>query len=76
MSEELIIDDAFGANQILKDMAPHTHYIDIRIRLNGEYYWFEGDFLKHVLPHVTFKRLDHEITATLEGHKETTPIDG
>ena len=64
------IDDNFGANQLLKDVVPQTHYIDIRIRLNGEYYWFEGNFLKQVLPHVQFNRIDHDISATLADCKQ------
>ena len=64
-------DDNFGAKQLLKDIAPQAHMIDIRVRLNGEYYWFEGDFLKQILPHVHFNRIEKDISATLEGHKQT-----
>lgn len=65
------IDDNFGCNQLLKDIAPHSHFIDIRVRFNGKYYWFEGNFLKHVFPFVNFKRIDNDgITSTLESHEE------
>lgn len=25
-----------------------AHYVDIRVRINGEYEWHEGDWLKHL----------------------------
>jgi hypothetical protein len=28
--------------------AKHAHYVDIRIRINGEFVWFEGDWIKHI----------------------------
>jgi hypothetical protein len=67
---DIKIDDNFGSNQILKDIASQTHMIDIRVRMDGKYYWFEGNFLKHVLPYVTFNRLEHDISATLKGHEQ------
>ena len=64
-------DDNFGSKQLLKDVAPHCHMIDIRIRLNGKYYWFEGDFLKQIFPHVHFNQIDNDgIKATLDSHEE------
>lgn len=46
--------DDFGANQLLKEISNNAHYIDIRVRLNGKFYWFEGDFLKRILQEVDF----------------------
>lgn len=66
----LCVDDLFGANQLLKDIAPQSHTIDIRVRLNGKYYWFEGDFLKQILPSVKFKRIEHNTQTTLDDHRE------
>ena len=65
------IDDVFGYNQLLKDLAPQTHMIDIRVRLNGKYYWFEGDFLKSILPHVDFKRIEKDTIPNLESLAQT-----
>lgn len=65
------IDDNFGSNQILKDISKSSHYIDIRVRYNGNYYWFEGDFLKQVFPNINFKQIDnHGIKAKLESHMQ------
>ena len=66
---KITINDNFGSNQILKDIAPQSHMIDIRVRYNGAYYWFEGDFLKHVLKNVNFNQIDNDgIKATLKSH--------
>jgi len=64
-------DDNFGSNQLLKDIAPQSHMIDIRVRLNGKYYWFEGDFLKYIFPFIRFNQIDNDgIKSTLESHEE------
>ena len=26
----------------------HAHFTDIRARINGDYVWIEGDFIKHL----------------------------
>jgi hypothetical protein len=68
---KITIDDNFGSNQLLKDIAPQSHMIDIRVRFNGKYYWFEGDFLKSVFPHIQFNQIDNDgIKADLEGHEQ------
>lgn len=64
------INDNFGCQQLMKDIFPHSHFIDIRIRFNGKYYWFEGDFLKEIFKHVEFKRIEHDIDCNLESHAE------
>lgn len=65
------VDDNFGSIQLLKDIAPQSHFIDIRVRLNGKYYWFEGNFLKHIFPFINFNRIDNDgMTAKLEHHEE------
>jgi hypothetical protein len=64
------IQDVTGSKQLLKDILPQSHYIDIRVRLNGEYYWFEGDFLKQVLSDVEFKKESNGVQATLSSHME------
>ncbi len=61
--------DTFGSKQILKEIAPHSHFIDIVVRYNGETYSFEGDFLKQILPDIDFKLVDKEYQSTLENHK-------
>jgi len=66
----IIIDDNFGAKDLLKKILPQSHHVDIRVRLNGQYYWFEGDFLKEIFKKVSFNRIEHDITATLDDHKE------
>ena len=68
----VICDDNFGNQQLLKDIAPHCHMIDIRVRLNGKYYWFEGDFLKRIFPFVRFNQIDNGIKTKLENHEERT----
>jgi hypothetical protein len=67
------IDDNFGANQLLKDIIPQSHIIDIRVRMDGKYYWFEGDFLKQVLPNVEFIRIEKDTQSKLEDHAEILP---
>ena len=47
--------DNFGTKQLLKDILPEAHLVDIRVRLNGKNYWFEGDFLYDLFKNVTFK---------------------
>jgi len=67
------LDDNFGSLQILKDILPTSHFIDIRVRLDGKYYWFEGDFLKSVFKGIDIKPIDNDgIKATLESHKEAS----
>ena len=67
---KLKIDDNFGCRQLMKDIAPHTHFIEIRIRYDGDYYWFEGDWLKTVLPHLKFKRIEHDVSCNIADHLE------
>ena len=67
----VVIDDNFGSQQLFKDIAPHSHMIGIKVRYCGEWYWFEGDWLKQVLSKIEFNQIDNMgIKTTLEGHKE------
>lgn len=54
------VDDNFGEKQLLKDTLPNVRTIDIRIRMDGKYYWFEGDYLKKILKHVTCNQIDND----------------
>lgn len=36
----------------LKRMLPGAHYVDLRVRLNGKYRWFQADWLKDILARV------------------------
>lgn len=72
MNNKIVVDDIFGCQQLIKNVLPQSHFVDIRIRLNGQYYWFEGDFLKQILKHVEFNRIEHDIDCNLENHKEIT----
>ncbi len=49
-------DDWTGSKSLLKKVLPQSHFVDIRVRLNGKYYWFEGDFLKQIMPYVKIKQ--------------------
>lgn len=73
MSDKITVNDNFGSNQILKDLLPGSHIIDIRVRANGKYYWFEGNFLKQIIGHVDFELVDNGLNATLEQHAEIKP---
>ena len=67
--DELI--DNFGVKKLLADLIGQSHFVDIRVRLNGEYYWFEGDYLKQILPKLTYKQVDNDgIKTTLESCKQ------
>jgi hypothetical protein len=66
------IDDNFGCQQLLKSLLPQCHMIDIRIRLDGKYYWFEGDYLKDILKHVAYNRIEKDIDCELKHHEELT----
>jgi hypothetical protein len=63
----LNINDNNGCKQKLKDIANHSHFIDIRVRYDGQYYWFDGDWLKDVLSNIEFKNIDGD-TCKLEHH--------
>ena len=64
------IDDNFGSKQLFKDIAKHSHVIDIHVRYSGAWYQFEGDWLKEVLPGIEFNQIDNQgIKAELETHK-------
>lgn len=71
--------DVCGSYQLLKDILPGSHFVDIRVRLDGRYYWFEGDFIKQILPEITFNKEDNGVQAKLESHLEppvcTHPTD-
>ena len=62
--------DVTGSRQLLKDSINQSHYIEIRVRLNGKYYWFEGDFLKDLLKIVEFKKERNGVEAKLKTHLE------
>jgi len=64
--------DETGTYQMMKDVLPQTHMIDIRIRLNGKYYWFEGDFLKRVFRGLQFvqSKENRDIKPNLKDHEE------
>jgi hypothetical protein len=66
----MVLNDNFGCQQKLKDILPQSHFIDIRVRLNGKYYWFEGGFLKHIFKHVSFKRVETDADCKLNDHEE------
>lgn len=67
----ITVDDNFGSQQLLKDIIGQSHMVDIRVRLDGQYYWFEGDYLKQILPHVEYNQTDNDaIKTTLEGHRQ------
>lgn len=36
----------------LKRMLPHSNYVDFRVRINGEYKFFEADFIKQIFSQV------------------------
>jgi len=72
MGEILPIHDICGNVALLRDIVPSSHFIDIRVRYNGEYYWFEGDFIKYILPHLELIKEDNGISAKLQSHKENT----
>jgi len=68
--KQITVDDNFGCQQLLKDILPNVRTIDIRIRIDGQYYWFEGDYLKHILKHINYHQIDNDgIKSTLESHK-------
>lgn len=68
----MLINDIFGCQKKLKDILPRAHFTDIRVRLNGKYYWFQGDFLKDVFRQVEFKKTEKECLCNLSAHEETT----
>jgi len=71
LSALLCVDDNFGCQQLLKDILPNVRTIDIRIRMDGQYYWFEGDYLKQILRKVTYNQIDNDgIKCKLEDHKQ------
>jgi len=72
MSDKTItIDDNFGSQQLLKDILPNVRTIDIRIRMDGQYYWFEGDYLKQILRNVNYNQINNDgIKSNLEQHKQ------
>ena len=66
----VVIDDNFGSKQSFKDIAPHSHVIDIHVRYCGAWYVFEGDWIKQALPRIEFNQIDNRgIKFTLESHK-------
>ena len=36
----------------LKKLLPYSHYVDFRVRNNGEYLFFEADFIKQIFAQV------------------------
>jgi len=70
VNEWIPVPDNFGCQQLIKDILPNVHMIDIRIRMDGQYYWFEGDFLKRILPYVKFNMVELDINCKLENHRE------
>ena len=71
LSQLLCVDDNFGCQQLLKDILPNVRTIDIRIRMDGQYYWFEGDYLKQILRKVRYNQIDNDgIKCKLEDHKQ------
>lgn len=68
---ELKSDDNFGCQKLLANLLPQCHLIDIRIRLDGKYYWFEGDYLKQILPHVEYNRIEKDIECELKNHEQS-----
>jgi len=46
--------DNFGCKTTMAKAIKAAHYVDIRVRVDGKYVWFEGDFLKELLKHVEF----------------------
>lgn len=69
------IDDNFGSQQLLKDILPNIRTIDIRIRMDGQYYWFEGDYLKQILRQVEYNQIDNDgIKSKLEDHKQLDSV--
>ena len=67
----ITVDDNFGCKQLLKDILPNVHMIDIRVRMDGKYYWFEGDYLKEILRQVEYKQIDNDgIKSKLENQKQ------
>jgi len=70
------IDDNFGCRQLIKDILPNIKTIDIRIRMDGKYYWFEGDFLKQILRQVDFNQIDNQgVKCKLSDHLEISNGD-
>ena len=67
----LCVDDNFGCQKLLKDILPNVRTIDIRIRMDGQYYWFEGDYLKQILKHVHYNQINNDgVKCKLENHKQ------
>lgn len=50
MTDKII--DTGGYIALLKSILNGSHFIDIRVRHNGQFYWFEADWLKRVMPNV------------------------
>lgn len=48
------IKDNFGCHETLARAIRGAHFIDIRVRVDGKYHWFEADFLKHIFEQVQF----------------------
>ena len=48
------IRDNFGCGATLARAVKAAHYVDIRVRVDGRYCWFQSDFLKNILKHVEF----------------------
>jgi len=64
--------DNFGYKQQLKDILPQSHFIDLRVRLNGEYYWFECDWLKDVIRKIQFIPGEYQKMPNLDDSKQKT----
>ena len=60
MSNWISVEDNFGSQQLLKDILPNVRTIDIRVRMDGVNYWFEGDYLKQILKHVDYVYVDND----------------
>lgn len=47
-SEEQINDLQQASIAALVKRCKQSHYVDIRVRINGEYEWFQADWIKHM----------------------------
>lgn len=55
-------------NRLIK-RAKAAHFVDVRVRINGQFEWFEADWIKHMRPHMPwYRRAWNRIWCALDDH--------
>jgi hypothetical protein len=69
LTDEKINDLQVDSIDRLIQRANAAHYVDVRVRINGEYEWFQADWIKHIAPVVPwYRRAWLRIWCTLDDH--------